>query len=97
MSRFNAFKDRLDALEKSEGWIVLDDGSRFKPQHSGIRLLRSHCIVQQRLNGEREPTLADFSDEEQEQLKHYARWHPDASEHGALSVMVSDIARQLLS
>lgn len=31
---------RLADLEQSEGWIVLDDGSKFRPHNSSISLLR---------------------------------------------------------
>lgn len=94
MTRIDSLSARLVALEQSEGWIVLDDGSRFKPQHSGISLLRA-CLLAGRDLG-REPVLSDFNQDEQEQLKHYAKWTPDPSRHGQLAVMVADTARGIV-
>jgi len=94
MSRFDALCDRLESLEQSEGWIGLDDGSKFKAEHSGISLLRA-CLLAGRDLG-REPVLSDFSLDEQEQLKRYAMWTPDPSRHGQLAVMVADTARGIV-
>jgi len=94
MSRIAALWNRLESLEQSEGWIVLDDGSKFKPQHSGISLFRA-CLLAGRDLG-REPVLSDFGPDEQEQLKHYAKWTPDPSRHGQLAAMVADTARGIV-
>lgn len=94
MSRIDSLSDSLESLEQSEGWIVLDDGSRFKPQHSGISLLRA-CLLTGRDLG-REPVLSDFGPDEQEHLKHYAKWTPDPSRHGQLAAMVADMARGIV-
>jgi hypothetical protein len=68
MSRIDGLSARLEVLERSEGWIVLDDGSKFKPQNIGISLLRA-CLLAGR-DLWREPVLSDFGPDEQEQLKH---------------------------
>lgn len=94
MSRFDALSARLESLEQSEGWIVLDDGSKFKPQNNGISLLRA-CLLAGRHLG-REPVLSDFGQDEQEKLKHYAKWTPDPSRHGQLAAMVADKARGIV-
>lgn len=94
MCRIDALWNRLEALERPKGWIVLDDGSKFKPQHSGISLLRA-CLLAGRDLG-REPVLSDFDMDEQEQLKHYAKWTPDPGRHGALAAMVADTARGIV-
>ena len=94
MRRIDALWNRLESLEQSKGWIDLDDGCKFKPQNSGISLLRA-CLLAKRDLG-REPVLSDFGPDEQEQLKHYAKWTPDPSRHGQLAAMVADMARGIV-
>ncbi len=94
MSRIDAFWNRLEVLEQSGGWIELDDGSKFKPQNSGISLLRA-CLLAGRDLG-REPVLSDFGPDEQEQLEHYSKWTPEPGRYGQLAAMVADKARDIV-
>jgi hypothetical protein len=94
MTRIGSLSARLRELEASQGYVTLDDGSKFKPQNSGISLLRV-CLLAGRDLG-REPVLSDFGPYEQEQLKHYAKWTPDPSRHGQLAAMVADTARGII-
>lgn len=92
MPRINSLDARLQELEQAEGWIVLDDGSKFRPA-SGLALMRS-AILFERDNG-REPKLADFSMERASLWLKWSKWHPAATTHGSLVEMVSDLARRI--
>lgn len=91
MSKIDKFGNRLDALEQSSGYVVLADGSRFRPS-SGLALMRS-ALVFERDHG-REPKLADFSMEQADLWRKWSQWHP-AGKHGALADMISDLARRI--
>jgi len=95
--RIDSLRTRLESLERAEGFVVLDDGTKFKPQCSGIRLLRAHLLAERQLDGQREPILSDFTEDEQQQWMWYAKWTPDPGKHGAIAVMLSEIAHRLMS
>ena len=45
----------------------------------------------------READLSDFTPEEQEELIAYAKWSPDQSLHGQLSVITAKMAREIVA
>lgn len=83
----------MKELEAGLGYVTLQDGSKFRPMHSGISLLREALKLEESLG--RPPKLEDFSASDQEQIKSYAKWDSDGK-HGALVDMVSQIAREIL-
>lgn len=91
--RIDTLSARLRALEQNSGYITLPDGTRFKPVYSGILLLISEAKLRRDLG--REPVLSDFPEEDQEQLRCYAKWHPDPGEHGQISVLLAGMGRKL--
>jgi len=92
--RFDNLLTRLAGLERGEGYVILEDGTRFAPKHSGISLWFAQMKLGQDLD--REPELADFTEEEQKQWQCYAKWaDPDPGKHGAISVLLVTEAKKL--
>jgi hypothetical protein len=89
--RFNHLLTRLAGLESGLGYVTLDDGTKFRPHGSGMHLMREQLKLQRDLG--REPTLADFPADAQEQLLCYAKWIPDPGEHGAIAVLIATVAK----
>jgi hypothetical protein len=93
--KFSGIEARLRELEDSGGYVVLEDGTKFKPDCSGIRL---YCeSIRKRRDLGRSVLLSDFSEEEQHEISQYAKWHPDAGTFGGLSVNVADICRAIVA
>jgi hypothetical protein len=93
--RFQSLAARLKELEDSQGFVTLDDGSKFSPDCSGIRIYRES--IRKRRDLGRSVVLSDFSEEEQHEISQYAKWHPDAGTFGGLSVNVADICRAIVA
>jgi hypothetical protein len=93
--KFQGLEARLRELEASQGYETLDDGSKFRFQHSGIRL---YCeMVRHGRDTGREAVLSDFSEDEQRELLAYARWSPDPALHGQISIITCQMAREILA
>jgi hypothetical protein len=93
MRRFNYLLNRIAGLETCDGYVILEDGTRFRPKDSGIHTLIAGAKLRRDLG--RAPKLSDFTEEEQEQWRCYAKWNPDPGKHGAISVLLSQEARKL--
>jgi hypothetical protein len=85
--------NRVARLEKDSNAITLSDGTKFFPSGSGIELISTGMRLARVLG--RDPELSDFSQEDQEQLRAYAKWYPNGDQ-GALSAMVTDMARKMV-
>lgn len=86
-------ESRLNRLEAQSGLVELADGSKFRP-HGGLALLRRAIRLEAELG--REPRLEDFSEEDQELWRKFAKWTPEPSRDGELARMICDFARRLL-
>ena len=86
-------ENRIGHLEANSKLVTLSDGSKFRPSGSGLSLMREIICIEK---SGREPMLSDFSEEDQEQLRCYSLWNPDPVQYGAISVMVSDMARKVV-
>jgi len=92
--RFDHLLTRLAGLERGGGYVILEDGTRFAPTHSGISLMFAQMKLGRDLD--REPELADFTEEEQKQWQCYAKWtDPDPGKHGAISVLLATEGKKL--
>jgi hypothetical protein len=85
---------RLRELESSGGYVTLQDGTKFRPKNSGISMLFSATKLGRDLG--REPILADFSGDEQDQWRCYAKWSPDPAQHGQISILLTNMAKKLV-
>ncbi len=85
---------RVKELEAGLGYVTLSDGTKFKPDCSGIRLY-CECIKHERADGHK-PVLSDFTEAEQEQIRGYAKWTPDQHLHGQLSVITCQLCREIM-
>lgn len=85
---------RVRDLEESGGYVTLPDGTRFKPDCSGIRIY-CECVRHERADG-RKPVLSDFTEAEQEQICGYAKWTPDPAMHGQLAVITCQLCREIV-
>ena len=85
---------RLRELESSGGYVTLQDGTKFRPKNSGISMLFSATKLGRDLG--RDPKLADFSENEQEQWRCYAKWSPDPAQHGQISILLTNMAKKLV-
>ena len=74
--------------------MTLDDGTKFRPKDSGLRMMCSHIKLHRDLG--REPELSDFSEEDREAWCNYAKWSPEPGKHGQISRMVSEMAKKLV-
>lgn len=92
MARLDSLCHRLEELESGLGLVELPDGTLFKPG-SGLDLMIMHARLCRDLR--REAELSDFSPEDQELLKSYAKWTPDGTEWGQVSILITDLARRL--
>jgi len=92
MSRIDGLQARIRDLERAEGYITLDDGSKFKPG-AGIDLLRHQIRLRRDLG--REPDLADYPPDIQEEIRQFAKWTPDPSRNGQISVLVVELSKKL--
>ena len=93
MSRIDGLLSRITDLERQEGFITLSDGSKFKPG-SGIDLLRHQIRLRRDLS--REPDLADYPPDIQEEIRQFAKWTPDRDKYGQISVLAVELSRKLL-
>jgi len=93
MRRFNYLLNRVAGFESSDGYVILKDGARFRPNDSGIHMF--FVAAKLRLDLGRTPMFSDFTEEEQEQWRCYAKWNPDPGKYGALSVLLSQEAKKL--
>jgi hypothetical protein len=85
---------RLMELESSGGYVTLQDGTKFRPKDSGISMLFNATKLRRDLG--REPMLADFPGDEQEQWRCYAKWSPDPAQHGQISILLTNMAKKLV-
>ena len=85
---------RLMELESSCGYVTLHDGTKFRPKDSGISMLFNATKLRRDLG--REPMLADFPGDEQEQWRCYAKWSPDPAQHGQISILLTNMAKKLV-
>ena len=85
---------RLMELESSGGYVTLQDGTKFRPNDSCISMLFNATKLRRDLG--REPMLADFPGEEQEQWRCYAKWRPDPAQHGQISILLVSMAKKLV-
>lgn len=94
MARTESLISRLRELESHGGYVVLNDGTRFRPDDSGISLMISEIKLARDLGIE--PMLSDFPGYEQEQWRCYAKWSPDPALHGQISILLTNIAKKLV-
>lgn len=92
MARLESLRHRLAGLERDLGLVKLADGTLFKPV-IGLDLMLAHARLSRYLG--RAAKLSDFSPEDQELLRCYARWTPDRAEWGQVSILITDLARSL--
>ena len=85
---------RLMELESSGGYVTLQDGTKFRPKDSGISMLFNATKLRRDLG--REPILADFLVEEQEQWRCYAKWTPNPAQNGQISILLVNMAKKLV-
>ena len=74
--------------------MILNDGTHFRPDDGGISLMISEIKLARDLV--REPILADFPGDEQEQWRCYAKWSPDPAQHGQISILLVSMAKKLV-
>ena len=84
---------RLMELESSGGYVTLHDDTKFRPKDSGISMLFNATKLRRDLG--REPMLADFPIDEQEQWRCYAKWSPDPAQHGQISILLTNMAKKI--
>lgn len=94
MARLDSLRHRIGELESGLGLIELSDGTLFKPG-SGLNLMLAHARLCRDLG--RDAKISDFSPEDQELLRNYAKWTPDRAEYGQISILITDLARRLCS
>jgi hypothetical protein len=94
MVRLDSLCHRLEELESGLGMVELADGTLFKPG-SGLDLMLMHARLCRDLG--RDAKVSDFSLGDQELLRNYAKWTPDRSEWGQISILIADLARRLCS
>ena len=93
--RFDTLSARIRELEDSEGYVVLDDGSRYRFKFSGILIFCK--AAKHRKETGNEAVLSDFTEEEQREIVAYAMWTPDPNLHGQLSVITVRLAKEILA
>ena len=91
--RIDSLRARLRQLESSGGYVTLDDGTKFRPRNSGIRMLFNATKLRRDLG--REPLLSDFPGDEQKKWRCYAKWSPDPAKHGQISILLVSMAKKL--
>ncbi len=91
--RIDSLRARLLELESSSGYVTLDDGTKFRPKDSGIRMLFDAIKIGRDLG--RDPILSDFPGDEQKKWRCYAKWSPDPIQHGQISVLLVAWQRRL--
>ena len=92
--RIDSLMARLRELESSGGYVTLQDGTKFRPKDSGISMLFNATKLRRDLG--RDPMLADFPGDEQEQWRCYAKWSPDPAQHGQISILLTNMAKKLV-
>ncbi len=90
MTRIDSISTRLQELEDASGYVILPDGSRFKPC-SGLRLMR--LAIRFKREHHADPKLSDFSEADQEQWRGFAKWPSPPS---GLRTMVTSMAREIV-
>jgi hypothetical protein len=88
-------KNRIADLEADFHIIILPDGRRWIPKSSGIHL--SYQIMKLGRNLGRSARLDDFDPNDQEEITNYAMWNPKPSEHGQISLLTSNQAREIVA
>jgi hypothetical protein len=92
MDRLDSLRHRIEELESGLGLVELADGALFKPG-SGLGLMLTYIRLCRDL--ERKAELSDFNPGDQVLLKSYAKWTPDRTEWGQISILITDLARRL--
>ena len=92
MVRLDSLHHRLGELENGLGLVELADGTLFKTG-CGLGLMLMHARLCRNLG--RDAELSDFSQGDRELLKSYAKWTPDRTEWGQISILITDLARRL--
>jgi hypothetical protein len=92
--RFDILKNCIAELETDLHIIILPDGRRWIPKSSGIHL----CFQIMKLGRDlgRPARLEDLTPEDQEEVRNYAMWNPDPGEHGQISLLTSNQAREIV-
>ncbi len=73
--------------------MTLDDGTKFRPKDSGIRMLFDATKLRRDLG--RDPELSDFPGDDQKKWRRYAKWSPDPAQHGQISVLRVSMAKKI--
>ena len=73
--------------------MTLQDGTKFRPRDSGIRMLFNATKLRRDLG--REPQLSDFPEKDREEWRNYAKWSPDPAKHGQISILLVSMAKKL--
>jgi hypothetical protein len=93
--KFGTLKNRIVELEANLHIIILSDGRRWIPKSSGIRL--SFQIMKFGRDLGRTAQLDDFDPEDQREIRNYAMWNPNPGEHGQISLLTSNQAREIVA
>jgi hypothetical protein len=88
-------KNRIAGLEADLHVIIVPDGRRWIPKSSGIRL--SFQIMKLGRDLGRPAQLVDFDPEDQREIRNYAMWNPNPGEHGQISLLTSNQAREIVA
>jgi hypothetical protein len=91
--RIDSLRARLLELESSGGYVTLDDGTKFRPKDSGIRMLFDATKLRRDLG--RDPELSDFPGDDQKKWRSYAKWSPDPAQHGQISILLVSMAKKI--
>lgn len=93
--RFDTLSARIRELEDSEGYVVLDDGARYRFKFSGIQ---HYCkAAKHQKDTGNEAILSDFTEAEQKEIAAYAKWSPDPALHGGIAVVTVRLAKEILA
>jgi hypothetical protein len=93
--KFGTLKNRISELEANLHIIILSDGRRWIPKSSGIRLCFQ--IMKMEHDQGRSIRLEDLTPDDQEEVHNYAMWNPDPGEHGQISMLTSNQAREIVA
>jgi hypothetical protein len=84
---------RIKSLELNCDVVALDDGTKAKFAGSGLHLMFNHIKLRRDLG--REPKLSDFPEKDHEEWRKYAKWSPDPTRHGQISVLLAGMAKKI--
>lgn len=90
----SSLASRIRSMEHKGGYVVLVDGTKFKPE-DGILMLFDAVKMRDELG--RKPELSDFPEKDRKAWQNFARWNPEAGNHGQISILVSRMAKKLIS